>query len=201
MTMAIPARQRWILYAIALALALTAVRWAGGQDRSDARTAGAQQAPRAERPVRDTAADAAKAEAVPDVRLERLGKRAVPASAGDPFQAQSWEPPAMVIPRRNSPPRAPEAPPIPFAYVGKMIEGATTTVFLTKQGDNYMVRAGDTLDGTYRVEEVGDEALVLMYLPLRAKQILPFTATPAPGAVPRPPAKGRKPSADEDDDD
>jgi len=196
--MAIPARQRWLFYALAL-VALVAVGWAGGQDRGEPRTAAEAAAP--ERPARDPAAGAAKAEAVPEVRLDRLGKRVAPAPAGDPFGTQSWEPPVVYAPRRNLPPPPPQAPPIPFAYVGKMVEGGTTTVFLARANDNYLVRAGDTIDGTYRVEKIDDDAMVLIYLPLRARQVLPFGAAPAPGAAPKPPAKGRKPSADDEDDD
>ena len=189
--MAIPARQRWIVYALALALALVAARWAGGQDRADGRNAGGQTA----RPARDATPDAARTEALPEVRLDRLGKRVAPAPAGDPFQSQSWDPPVEKTARRNLPPPRPEAPPIPFAYMGKMVDDATTIVFLRRQDRNYIVRAGDTIDGTYRVEKVGDDALELVYLPLGARQALPFAPTDALPSV-----KPNKPMADEDDD-
>jgi hypothetical protein len=203
MTMAIAAKQRWILYAVALVLTLVAVRWAGGQDRTEAQPAAP--APRAERPVRD--ADPARADAVPEVRLDLLGKRAAVAPAGDPFRAQSWEPPVEQRVRRAAPPPPPpQAPPIPFAYMGKLVDEGTTTVFLARADRNYVVRAGDTIDGTYRIEKVGDEALEFVYLPLKAKQTLPFTATAAPAAA-SPPAGGgegsrsRRPMPDNDEDD
>jgi hypothetical protein len=204
MTMAIPAKQRWILYALALALTLTAVRWAGGQDRTEQRQA-AQQAPRAERPpVRDAPADAARAETVPEVRLDLLAKRVAAAPAGDPFGAQSWEPPEQRVRRNLPPPPPPQAPPIPFAYMGKLVEDATTTVFLARQDRNYIVRAGDTIDGTYRVEKIGDDALELVYLPLKARQTLPFTAAAAPvpaGAGAGAGARSRKPMPEDEDED
>jgi hypothetical protein len=194
MIMAIPAKHRWIIYALALALTLMAVRWAGGQDSSEQRPAA--QAPRPERTVRDTPREAANAETVPEVRLDRLLKRAAPSPGGDPFQAQSWQPPEQAI-RRHVPRPRPEAPALPFAYLGKLVDQATTTVFLAKQDRNYIVRAGDTIEGTYLVEKVGDDALVLVYLPLKARQTLPFVArTPAP-ASPRP----QKPMLDDDEDD
>ncbi len=118
----------------------------------------------------------------------------LPSPAGDPFQAQSWQPPEQAI-RRHVPAPRPEAPPLPFAYLGKLVDEATTTVFLAKQDRNYIVRAGDTIEGTYRVEKVGDDALVLVYLPLKARQTLPFVAR-AP-ASPRP----QKPKSDDDDED
>ena len=70
-------------------------------------------------------------------------------------------------------------------------------MFLAKQDRNYIVRAGDTIEGTYLVEKIGDEALVLVYLPLKAKQTLAFVArAPDPAS-----AKPRKPMPDDDEDD
>jgi hypothetical protein len=194
MTMAIPAKQRWIVYAIALALALTAVRWAGGQDRAEPRNAFASQADRPDRPTRDALA---KAEAVPGVRLDLLERRAVTSPAGDPFQARSWEPKLIALPR-NLPPPPPQAPPLPFTYLGKMVDGEKMTVFLARQDRNYIVRAGDTLDGAYRVEAIEEEGLALTYLPLGTRQTLAFAATPA---VPSgKPAMRARTQTDEDDD-
>ena len=92
---------------------------------------------------------------------------------------------------------------MPFAYLGKLVEDATTTVFLARQDRNYIVRAGDTIDGTYRVERIGDDALVVTYLPLKIQQTLPFGE---PGAAPAraPAAAGARPQKrmpdDEDDE-
>ena len=167
----------------------------GGQDAAEQPAA---QAPRPERTFRDAPPEAAPAETVLEVRLDRLLKRTAPSPAGDPFQAQSWQPPPeeQAI-RRNVPRPRPEAPPLPFAYLGKLVDEATTTVFLAKQDRNYIVRAGDTIEGTYLVEKIGDEALVLVYLPLKAKQTLAFVArAPDPAS-----AKPRKPMPDDDEDD
>ncbi len=195
--MAIPARQRWVVYAIVLLLALTAVRWAGGQDRAEPRLAVAYQAERLERPAREAPPAAGQAETSPEVRLDRLERRAAAAPAGDPFQARSWEP-ALAVVKRNLPPPPPQAPPLPFTYLGKMIDGEQTTVFLTRQDRNYVVRLGDTLDGSYRVAKIEDEGLVLTYLPLGAEQTLPFGATPVPvSAKPKP----RAPTQEDEDDD
>jgi hypothetical protein len=198
MTMAIPAKQRWILYALALALTLVAVRWAGGQDRAEPR-APALAPERAA--VREAPTDAARVEAVPEVRLDLLGKRTAPAPAGDPFRAQSWEPPPAQRARNLPPPPRPQAPPLPFAYMGKLVEDAATTVFLARQDRNYIVRAGDTIDGTYRVEKVADDAVELVYLPLNARQTLPFTATAAAApARPTPGARAQRPAPYDDED-
>jgi len=205
MTMAIPAKQRWIIYALALALTLVAVRWAGGQDGADNGVAAARQAGEAAKPARGAPAAAAATERVPELRLDLLGSRTSPAPAGDPFQARSWAPaPDPEAPRRRLPAPPPQAPPLPFAYMGKLVEDAATTVFLSRQDRNYVVRAGDTIDGTYRVERIAEDALVVTYLPLKIQQALPFTATataaPAPAGTGAS-ARSRKPLPDDEDDD
>jgi hypothetical protein len=206
MTMAIPAQQRWIFYAVALALTLVAVKWAGGQDRADDGVAAARQADEAARPARGASSPPAAATGgVPELRLDLLGSRASPAPAGDPFQARSWapapDPAEMNRPRLPLPP--PQAPPLPFAYLGKLVEDATTTVFLARADRNYIVRAGDTIDGTYRVERIGEDALVVTYLPLKIQQTLPL-GEPGAGYAPaaaatRPKPQQRMPD-DEDDE-
>jgi len=201
--MAIPAKQRWIIYAVALALTLVAVRWAGGQDGADNGVAAARQAGEAAKPARGAPAAAAATERVPELRLDLLGSRTSPAPAEDPFQARSWAPaPDPEAPRRRLPAPPPQAPPLPFAYMGKLVEDAATTVFLSRQDRNYVVRAGDTIDGTYRVERIAEDALVVTYLPLKIQQALPFTATataaPAPAGTGAS-ARSRKPLPDDED--
>ena len=203
--MAIPVKQRWIIYAVALALTLVAVKWAGGQDRADNGVAAARRADEAAKPARGAPAPAAATERVPELRLDLLGSRKSPAPAGDPFQARSWapQPDPEEVSRRRLPPPPPQAPPLPFAYLGKLVEDTTTTVFLARQDRNYIVRAGDTIDGTYRVERIGDDGLVLTYLPLKIQQTLPL-GEPGAASAPAPAAAGAKPQKrmpdDEDED-
>jgi hypothetical protein len=200
MTMPIPAKQRWVIYVIALALTLVAVKWAGGQDRTDDGLAAARWTDEAVKPARVAPASTAAAEGLPELRLDRLASRTSPAPAGDPFQTRSWEPaPAPVqTSRRRAPP--PQAPPLPFAYMGKLVEDTTTTVFLARQDRNYIVRAGDTVDGTYRVETVGEDALEFLYLPFKARQTLPLTAPAAPAPAPAAAQPKKRVPDDEDDD-
>lgn len=199
--MAIPAKQRWVVYAIVLALTLTVMRWAGGQDRGDPRTVVAYQAERLERPAREGSAAPGPADAVLAVQLDLLERRAAPAPAGDPFGARSWEPEQPAVKRYVPPP--PQAPPLPFTYLGKMVDDGKTTVFLTKEDRNYLVRVGETLDGTYRVESIAEEGLVLTYLPLRQVQTLAFGTAPVPVLASAKPQqqRSRKPAAEDEDDD
>jgi len=54
--------------------------------------------------------------------------------------------------------------------MGKLIEDGRIVVFLTQGDRNLIVRLGDTIDGTYRVDAVTEQHLSLTYLPLKQKQ-------------------------------
>jgi len=208
MTMAIPVKHRWIFYLIMLACTLVAVKWAGGQDRAE--VAVAEPLPRADTATVPASRDSSATEAVPELQLDKLSRRARPTSASDPFEARSWEELARAEARRSAPPPPPpppQAPPLPFVYLGKLIEeGGRVTVFLTKQDRNYIVRTGDTIDGVYAVEAAEEERVVFTYLPLGISQTLAFAAPtgpggnlPAPAALPAAASAAAKRDDDEED--
>jgi len=154
--------QRWAILGAALGLTLVAVRWAESDDNTEVKT------PRPPGVVSERAS-----EELPRLELDRLKRLAHAAPGADPFAPRSWQAPAEA--RRRAPPpapRPPQAPPLPFAYFGKAIEGGKVTVFLARGENNYVVRAGDTLEGTYRVERVDDRKVVFTYLPLGTRQEL-----------------------------
>lgn len=165
---AISARQRWLVYVVAAVLTLVAMRWAGGQDREAPPEAASG------RPARETPARVEPV-AAPDVNLDRLARRAHDRPSGDLFKPNSWREIALAEARRSappSPPPKPQAPPLPFKYMGKLVEGERTLVFLTRADRNHIVKAGDTIDGDYRVDEVGEQSITLTYLPLGERQHL-----------------------------
>jgi len=70
------------------------------------------------------------------------------------------------------PPPPPQAPPLPFAYIGRLVEDTDTTVFLAQGERNLVVKPGEVIDNTYKLEEVGERTVVLTYLPLSQRQTL-----------------------------
>ena len=170
--MAMPSRARWLLLGIALALTLVAARLVGREDEGPPPAAPEARAARApgtasERPSEPVAID-----------LDRLAARKGVAPASDPFRALTWQSVAQEEARKNAPPPPPppppQAPPLPFTYMGKLIEDGRIVVFLTQGDRNHIVRQGDTIDGTYRVDAVTEQRLALTYLPLKQKQELAF---------------------------
>ena len=88
----------------------------------------------------------------------------------DAFEPRSWIPPQPRI--KAPPPPPPQAPPLPFTYIGKMMEDGKVVVFLTRQDRNYTVRSGDKLDNTYQVDEIKPAVMTMTYLPLNQQQTL-----------------------------
>lgn len=162
--MALSARQRGIVLSVALAATLAAVVWVSQQE--------------ADAPVEVVAPKKAKTASKAQVTsshlaLEKL-QRTRPDETGskveDVFQAKSWYVPPP--PPKPVPPPPPAPPPLPFTYMGKLLEEDKVTIFLSKQDRHFAVKAGDTLDGAYRVESVNAQQVVLTYLPLNMQQTL-----------------------------
>lgn len=158
---------RWIVYGVVLALALIGIRVA---DRPDGRGALPPAAARVQ------AREGALAR-VPELALERLGERTQRGTDGDPFNALASEEVRRAAPL-PAPPPAPQAPPLPFAFLGKLIDADKVSVFLTSGDRNWVVRSGDTIDGTYRVEAIGERTMTFTYLALDIRQELAIGAAP-----------------------
>jgi hypothetical protein len=115
-----------------------------------------------------------------DLDLERLKRPAreedrVVASA-DPFARRSFGPaPQAAAPQA---PAAPQVPPLPFTYLGKVIEDGKLSVFIGRGEDSFSVQAGKRikLDQEYRVDKVTQTAVVFTYLPMNTKQTLDLPA-------------------------
>lgn len=123
-----------------------------------------------------TATSASEKRAIPDLDLERLNRAPTETIDNDLFGARSWQPPLPPPPPPSKPVAialpAPTAPALPFRYIGKLIDGNATIVFLAKQSQDYSVKAGDIIENVYRVDQVHDDAIGFTYLPLDTKQVL-----------------------------
>jgi hypothetical protein len=110
--------------------------------------------------------------------LGKLRRAPVGDPNGDPFGPRSFQPaapkakPSAVAAALPQPP--PQAPPLPFAYIGRLSEDRDTTVFLAMGERNLVLKPGDVIDNTYKLEEINDSGVVLTYLPLSQRQTLPI---------------------------
>ncbi|MBT9460155.1 MAG: hypothetical protein IV084_00660 [Rugosibacter sp.] len=89
--------------------------------------------------------------------------------ADDLFAPHSWQPPPPPPPK----PPAPKAPPLPFRYLGKVLEGSDILAFLGQGTRTHLLRRGDVL-AEYKIDEITPTEITFVYLPLNEKQHLTF---------------------------
>lgn len=165
------ARARWLVLGTLLVVALSVTLGADRQGSGVTEVVAAS-VPKHRAATSAVSADAGSAQ-MDLTRMSRLTKTATTEEA-DLFGVHSWQP--VPPPSRPAPAPRPTAPPLPFVYLGKMTEGGAVTVFLSQQGRPHIVKAGDTIERTYRVEAIADKAVTLTYLPLDIKQQLSIGA-------------------------
>lgn len=85
-------------------------------------------------------------------------------------------PPVMVEAPPPPPPPPPTAPVLPFSVVGgisgQQIAEGRPVAFLRQRDEVLVVRPGDEIDQTYRVDSITPEKIEFIYLPLQQRQIL-----------------------------
>lgn len=189
--MPIGPRTRWIFYAAAGAATLAAMKWVDEpQDEGAAVVAAVTRAPVPGAATKQPEADG-------QVKLDWLKRkpgeelpRADPFSARPLAPTQEAQAPAPPPP----PPPPPQAPPLPFTYLGKWTEQGKTTIFLARGDQHVAVKGPGRLDDSYAVESVDDRQVVLTYVPLGIRQVLPLV----PGAPPVQAAGAAAPAAQQD---
>ncbi len=67
-------------------------------------------------------------------------------------------------------PAAPVAPPFDYEYMGHVVEQGEESFFFTRADRPYIVKIGDTLDGSFLLESVSGNVAVVVYVPLGLKQ-------------------------------
>jgi len=178
--MRVDAKLRAGLLIGAAALTLAAVRWADELTDMPEASAGAV-ADSTPRPAADSKARVAPEQA-PALDLGKLRRKPSMEPDSEAFGARNFRPAPPKAPKGTAasaaamaapPAPPPQAPPLPFSYVGRLVEDSDTTVFLALGERNLIVKPGEVIDNTYKVEEVSERAVVLTYLPLSQRQTLP----------------------------
>ncbi|OYU00179.1 MAG: hypothetical protein CFE40_02380 [Burkholderiales bacterium PBB1] len=177
-----PARKRMALLIVVVGSALIGERVVAlmGDDTSVVEPA--QRASTRARTVLKSSPSSATEPSTTRVQLDRLDRNRQ-ASSDEPdardeslaavFDAVSWRPPAPQA-EAAAPPPAPVAPPFPYTYLGGLSEDGVRTTFFN-QGDRVLpVKAGDTIDAVYRVEQMNEKNMTLTYLPLNQSLTVNF---------------------------
>ncbi len=121
--------------------------------------------------------EAAAAETVADLDLEKLKRPHNEEEAiANLFAPHEVALPAAAVVGKAAPPPVPTAPPLPFQYLGRVIDGDRTSVFLARGEDSYSAESGQTIDDRYRIEQITDTAVTFTYLPMGKRQVLAVPA-------------------------
>mgnify|MGYP000521176126 CR=1 FL=1 len=158
-------RNRLIVAALALITGL--LIWFGPEDELSLPVEKSAKAPAASARPGDNAVSGSR----PALKvIERVAVADVP----DVFKSFSWYvPPPPPPPPPPAPPPPPTAPPLPFVYLGKYIDGKTQLFILSRGNRVLNVAVGEVIADTYRIDGVQGGDLGITYLPLNIKQSLP----------------------------
>jgi len=140
----------------------------------------------------DQSAGPSRAQTRPE-RYALPERAALGTQRADLFGTRSWQPSPTPSSAAARGPSVPRVPPLPYRYAGQSLHEGQMKGYLAK-GDRVLPsRAGDTLEGTYRVQAIENTKITLLYLPLGQKQTIPVksklplaqapaTTTPAAGS-------------------
>lgn len=158
-------KRRSVLFIALAGVAAWSAWLALNEPASDAEVA--EPAARAQRaapiPIDTAAVATQKQEAAPRLELVRANL----------FPKQTWYvPPPPPPPPPYVPPPPPQAPALPFSYMGRWQEAGQTTYYLTHGTLPVSVRAGQVIDGVWRLEPVTGDQLNFTYIPLNQTRSL-----------------------------
>jgi hypothetical protein len=91
----------------------------------------------------------------------------------EPLPAATFMPVRLAL-QAPAQPSAPSAPPLPFRYIGKLVQDGRAEIWLMRGERHFSVAPGDSLGRDYRVEQVTDTEVLITYLPLNVQQSLPL---------------------------
>jgi hypothetical protein len=87
------------------------------------------------------------------------------------FGARSWTPPPP-----PPEPVVPQAPPLPFSFLGKQWQAGAWQVYLALGEEMRLAQVNTVIDGRYRVDSIVPPQIVFTYLPLNERQTLEIGA-------------------------
>jgi len=163
------ARWRWGVLGTALAATVAAIFFPLEEEGV---------APQPPRPV--ATPKKAAAATVPDA--QRVNAPWIAPNA-DPFAPRGWVAPApmpapvatVVATAAEVPPAPPPPPPpLPYKFVGQMRDGSETVIYLSLGDQMVVARAGETLDGGYKVAAITGNQLEFESVALGIRQTLPI---------------------------
>jgi hypothetical protein len=113
------------------------------------------------------------AQALPDIDLAKLERRDASLPQNDPFAARSF---GAQPKQAAAAPAKPQLPPLPFQYIGKVIEDGKQEVYVMRGDEVLTLAAGRKIGNEYRVDKITGTSITFTYLPLKTRQTLDLPA-------------------------
>ena len=115
----------------------------------------------------------ARVPALADIDLAKLERPESGLPQNDPFAQRSFG-------REQKAPQAaasaPAVPPLPFQYIGKVIENGKQEVYVMRGEELLTIARGQKIGQEYRVDSISASAITFTYLPLKTRQTLDLPA-------------------------
>ena len=162
---------RWLILGTALLATVVASVWPRSQDKTVAEVV----APVTRRD--DAPAKGQQPSGQPELPAlgERLERPGTAVEIQDLFGMKNWNPPPPPVRQKPSPPPAPTAPPFPYTVAGSVADAnGLMIVFANRQKQDFVLRVGDILEQTYRIEAIDPQSVTVTYLPLGLAQVVPI---------------------------
>lgn len=107
------------------------------------------------------------------IDLAKLARPEASLPQHDPFALRAAP---QGAPQAEPAAQAPSAPPLPFQYIGKVIEQGKLEVYVTRGDELLALTRGQKIGNEYRVDKVTSSSVTFTYLPLKMKQTLDLPA-------------------------
>jgi hypothetical protein len=105
-----------------------------------------------------------------ELDLSVLERRGAAAPQADLFARRSFVPARARQAAAAAP--APSAPPLPFRYIGQLIEDGKLEIILLRGAEHLTIAEPGALDAQYRVDALSETSIAFTYLPLNTRQTL-----------------------------
>lgn len=178
--------RQWVL-GVALVASLAATFWAAqsGDDPAAAVQPVAGNSRRAAVPAAVAVAVVGAASAADLAQLptdwQPVQRKVWAAPPDAQFAAWAPPPPPPAPPAVKAPPfvaPAPVAPAFPYQIIGSLVQNGQTQAFLASPTRSLNARAGEVIDGQWRVDQVSATGITLTWLPGQIKQQIAPRALP-----------------------
>lgn len=175
----LPQSKRGWLLGGALALTLAATLWSAlSPDADEALVKPVAGERRSSAPQARTSAAAASA-AEPLVATNWAAVERQPWALPENGYFAAWAPPPpppapKQVAAPPQPPPAPVAPAFPYQLIGRLVDGDQAQALLAGPTRSLAVKAGEVVDGQWRVDQVTERGLSLTWLPAKLNQTIAF---------------------------